>query len=397
MSPLQGIKVVEATTMITGPLTGMLLADLGADVVKLENPKGGDPFRTFRGKDHSPQFLAYNRNKKSIAVDIRSEQGKNILLRLIRDADVFIENFRPGVMERLGVGRDVLKKENPRLIYCAISGFGASGPYKDRPAYDAVAQAVSGISSLFFYGTPVITGPSMSDNITGMYACQGILAALLERQNTGQGRSVDINMLEATISFMPDQFLAHTLLGLPAEPLMRSRASQSYALRCSDEKLLSIHMSSQEKFWLAVLESFGLQRLASDPRFNDRAKRVDNYLELAQELQHTAATQPRIHWMTRLEANDVPHASVNSLPEVIADPQVSHLGSFHEMHHPVRGSYQSIRRPLYFDKTRDDQPMDLAPNLNADGEQILRDLGYAEDEIERWRGHNATVSGGAAA
>ena len=387
-SPLEDIKVVEATTMITGPLAGMLLADLGAEVVKLENPNGGDPFRTFRGKDHSPHFLSYNRNKKSIALDIRGEQGKDVLLRLIRKSDVFIENFRPGVMERLGIGRAVLMKENPRLIYCAISGFGTTGPYKERPAYDAVAQALAGTSSLFFHGNPVITGPSISDNLTGMYACYGILAALIERGRTGRGRAVDVNMLEATMAFMPDPFLAHTMLGLPAEPLMRSRASQSYALRCSDEKLVSIHMSSQEKFWIAVLEAFGARSLASDPRFNTRAGRVDNYLELARELQKIAGTAPRDHWMKRLEANDVPHAPVNSLPEVMTDPQVRHLGSFHKMQHPERGAYQSIRRPVYFDGARDDQPLDLPPNLNADGERILRDLGYDESEIESWSRHN---------
>ncbi len=387
-SPLATIKVVEATTMITGPLAGMLLADLGAEVVKLENPNGGDPFRTFRGKDHSPHFLSYNRNKKSIALDIRSEQGKDVLLRLIRRSDVFIENFRPGVMDRLGLGRAVLMKENPRLIYCAISGFGSTGPYKDRPAYDAVAQALAGTSSLFFHGNPMITGPSISDNLTGMYASYGILAALVERGRTGRGRTVDVNMLEATMAFMPDPFLAHTMLGLPAEPLMRSRASQSYALRCSDGKLVSIHMSSQEKFWMAVLEAFGIPALASDPRFNTRAGRVDNYLELAQELQKVAGTAPRTHWMQRLEANDVPHAPVNSLPEVLKDPQVGHLGSFREMQHPERGPYQAIRRPVYFDGSRDDQPLDLPPNLNADGECILRALGYDETEIESWAKHN---------
>ena len=381
--------------MITGPLAGMLLADLGADVVKLENPNGGDPFRTFRGKDHSPHFLSYNRNKKSLALDIRSEQGKDVLLNLIRRADVFIENFRPGVMDRLGVGRAVLMKENPRLVYCAITGFGSTGPYKDRPAYDAVAQALAGTSSLFFHGDPVITGPSLSDNLTGMYACYGILAALVERGRTGRGRAVDVSMIEATMAFMPDPFLAHTMLGLPAEPLMRARASQSYALRCSDGKLVSIHMSSQEKFWLAMLETFAVQKLADDPRFSSRAGRVDNYLELAQELQKAAATAPRDHWLKRLEANDVPHAPVNSLPEVMADPQVRHLGSFHEMHHPDRGTYQAIRRPVYFDGSRDDQPLDLPPSLNADGERILRDLGYDDAAIDNWRSHNDKLISGA--
>jgi crotonobetainyl-CoA:carnitine CoA-transferase CaiB-like acyl-CoA transferase len=393
MSPLQGIRVVEATTMITGPLAGMMLADLGAEVVKLENPKGGDPFRTFRGSDHSPHFLAYNRNKRSLALDIRSEQGRRVLLLLIRRADVFIENFRPGVMERLGLGRDILSKENPRLVYCAITGFGPSGPYKDRPAYDAVAQALAGSSSLLFHGDPIITGPSISDNLTGMFACYGILAALLERTRTGRGRSVDVNMLEATIAFMPDPFLAHTMLGLEAEPLMRSRASQSYALRCADGKLLSIHMSSQEKFWQAVLTAFGAQHLANDSRFSDRAGRVDNYLALARELQKVAETAPRDHWMKELAANDVPHAPVNTLPEVMADPQVRHLGAFLQMNHPVRGAYQAVRRPVYFDGARDDQPLRLPPDLNADGEAILRELGCEQEDIDRWRLHNAKVVG----
>jgi len=380
--------------MITGPLAGMMLADLGADVVKLENPKGGDPFRTFRGKDHSPHFLAYNRNKRSLALDIRSELGKQVFLQLIRGADVFIENFRPGVMERLGLGRDVLAMENPKLIYCGITGFGRSGPYRDRPAYDAVAQALAGTSSLFFHGEPMITGPTISDNLTGIAACYGILAALIERERTKRGRTVDVNMLEATMSFMPDPFIAHTMLGIKAEPLMRARASQSYALRCADGKLLAIHLSSQEKFWQAMLRSFEVQHLASDSRFRDRAGRVDHYEALAQELQKVAALQSRDHWMRRLEAEDVPYAPVNTLPEVLSDPQVLHLRSFKQMHHPERGDYQAIRRPVYFDGSRDDQPLRLPPNLNAHGEEILQELGLDQGTIAQWRNHNAKMDSG---
>jgi crotonobetainyl-CoA:carnitine CoA-transferase CaiB-like acyl-CoA transferase len=392
MQPLQGVRVVEATTMITGPLAGMMLADLGADVIKVENPNGGDPFRTFRGRDHSPHFLSYNRNKRSIALDIRSGQGKEIFLRLARGADVVIENFRPGVMDRLGLGRSVLIKENPKLVYCAITGFGSSGPYRDRPAYDAVAQALAGTSSLFFHGNPMITGPTISDNLTGMYACNGILAALAGRGRTGKGSSIDVNMLEATMALMPDPFLAHTMLGIEAEPLMRARASQSYALRCADGKLISIHMSSQEKFWKAMLKSFAVEHLQADARFKDRAGRVDNYEELAKELQAAAGKAPRQHWLARLEENDVPHAPVNALPEVLADPQVRHLGSFVEMNHPERGPYQAIRSPIYVDGSRQDQPMALPPNFNADGERILAELGYGPQDLEAWRAHNAAAS-----
>ncbi len=392
MQPLQGIQVVEATTMITGPLAGMMLADLGADVVKIENPNGGDPFRTFRGRDHSPHFLAYNRNKRSIALDIRSDQGREVFIRLVRRADVVIENFRPGVMDRLGLGRSVLMAENPKLVYCAITGFGSSGPYRDRPAYDAVAQALAGTSSLFFHGDPMITGPTISDNLTGMYACNGILAALAGRSRTGKGSSIDVNMLEATMALMPDPFLAHTMLGIEAEPLMRARASQSYALRCSDGKLISIHMSSQEKFWKAMLKAFEAEHLQGDARFKDRAGRVDNYEALAKELQAAAAKAPRDYWLARLEDNDVPHAPVNALPDVLADPQVRHLGAFVQMCHPERGPYQAIRCPIHVDGSRQDQPMRLPPNFNADGQQILMELGYSAQDIDAWRAHNAAAS-----
>jgi formyl-CoA transferase len=198
-------------------------------------------------------------------------------------------------------------------------------------------------------------------------------------------------MLEATIALMPDPFLAHTMLGIEAEPLMRARASQSYALRCADGKFVSIHMSSQEKFWTALLKSLGAEHLAADPRFKDRAGRVDNYLALAEELQKLAGGQPRAHWLKELEANDVPHAPVNALPEVIEDAQVRHLGTFAAMVHPERGPYQAIRNPIYVDGSRDDQPMRLPPNFNADGEGILNELGYSEIEIDRWRCHNAAI------
>ncbi len=390
-SLLDGIKIIESTTMITGSLAGAMLGDLGASIVKVENPKGGDPFRVFRGDDYSPHFRAYNRNKESIALDLRGRQGREIYLKLTAEADVLIENFRPGVMDRLDLGMDVLRETNPRLIVCSITGFGEDGPYKDRPAYDAVAQAVSGISSLYLDDNVQLTGPTIADNMTGYNACYGILGALFERERTGKARRVEVNMLESAIAFIPDPFLNTQILNVEPGPLMRVKASQSYAVRCADGKMLAIHMSSQEKFWQALQVAFERPDLGTDPRFDDRIKRIDNYLALSEEFKQTAATQPHGYWTARLEANDVPFAPVNTLPEVYDDPQVRHLDSFVDITHPKRGTYTGIRRPVAFDGSRDDQPLEPPPDFNEQGADILRRLGLSETEIETWESHNRNI------
>jgi len=208
MPALDGIQVVELTTMITGPLAGMLLADLGACVTKIENRDGGDPFRSFRGGRYSGHFISYNRNKRSLTLDLRSPQGKEICLKLVRQADVLIDNFRPGVLDRLGFGDAILRDANPRLIHASITGFGASGPYRDRPSYDAVAQSLSGVLSQFIDPEmPEVGGPTLSDNISGFYAAYGILGALYERERTGKGRRIEISMLAATIALDPEGFI----------------------------------------------------------------------------------------------------------------------------------------------------------------------------------------------
>lgn len=383
--PLAGVRILESTTMITGPLAGQMLGDLGARIVKVENPDGGDLFRAFRGGYASPYFAAYNRNKRSIALDLRSDAGREIYLKLVAQSDVLIENFRPGVLDRLGLGLDVLRAANPQLILCSITGFGPDGPYRDRPAYDAVAQAVSGISSLFLGPDAQITGPTIADNMTGIFAAYGILGALYERKTTGVARTVAVNMLDSALAFMPDPFVVHTLLGLEPGPLMRVSASQSYALPCADGKVMAVHISSQEKFWAGLCRALGRGDLMIDPRFADRAGRIDNYLALAAELKTTAATRPRGHWMALLEQEDVPHAPVNTLPDVFEDPQVKHLGSFADVPHVSEGTFKSVRRPVYYDGSRADQPLTAPPALNADGEAVLAEFGVDEALIARWR------------
>ncbi len=383
-APLEGIRVLELTTMITGPLAGMMLADLGADNIKIENPDGGDLFRTFRGGNYSPYFCAYNRNKRSIAVDLQSATGHAMLIDLVKTADVLIENFRPGVMDRLDLSFEKLIEVNPGLIYCSITGFGPDGPYKDRPSYDAVSQALSGMSSLFIDDSAKITGPTITDNMTGIFACYGILGALVERAQTGRGRKVETNMLSAAVAFIPDPFLMMSMLGMEVGALTRVQASQSYVLRCEEGKLVAVHLSSQIKFWEAIQKALGREDLGQDQRFKDRSGRIDNYLALAAEFNATTATRPSHHWMAQFQAHDIPHAPVNSLAEAMADPQVRHLDTFRELKPAKRDGFATIRRPVWFDGSREDQPFQPPPELDEHAVEILSELGWDGEKIAAW-------------
>ncbi len=372
--------------MITGSLCGQMLGDLGAGVVKVERRDGGDMFRSWRGGTYSAQFTAYNRNKRSITLDLQRGEGREIVLELAERADVLVENFRPGVMDRLGLSLDALRARNPRLIYCSITGFGKDGPYDRRPAYDAVAQSLSGITGLFVDPEePRITGPTIADNVTGINACYGILGALFERERGGPPRRVDVNMLESAIGFVPDPFANMILQGTRPGPLARVSASQSYGMACQDGRLLAVHLSSPEKFWLGVTAAFGLERLREDARFRERMPRTEHYLELDAEFKAAAATRPRAHWAERLEANDVPYAPINSLEDVLEDPQVGHLGTFAEVERPEKGRQRFARRAVWYDGARDDQRLEPAPLLGEHTDDLLLELGRDAGEIAALR------------
>ena len=379
---LSGVRVIELTTMITGPLAGMLLADLGADVIKIENPAGGDPFRSFRGGLYSPHFCGYNRNKRSVTLDLRAPDGCRALARLIETADILLENFRPGVLARLGFDDERLRQLNARLIHCHITGFGASGPYVERPAYDAVAQALSGMASLFLeQDDPQVIGPTIADNVTGQYACYGILAALFERERSGAGRRIDVNMLDVTIAFMPDPFGYYTQMGLVSDLHLRAHTSQSYAFRCADEKLLMVHLSSQPKFWEQFVATIGRPEMLDDPRMNSRDLRIKNYDAVHEMSAEIIVTKPRAHWMVELAERDIPFAPIYAIPEVFDDPQVKHLDSFTTLTHAQMGEIVSIRRPVHFDNSRADQPQVAPPMLGEHTQEVLREIGLADDSI----------------
>ncbi|MCA1855569.1 CoA transferase [Massilia oculi] len=352
-NPLEGILVIELGTVLTAPLAGMMLADLGARVIKVEHPNGGDPFRRHAGKLYSPHFASYNRNKESIQLDLQTESGRADLLALLARADVLLENYRPGVMTRLGLTQGTLDAVNPRLVWASITGFGAEGPYRDRPCYDAVALGLSGLASQMLEPVqPVMNGPTISDNITGMYAAYGILGALFGRQQSGKGARVEVNMLEASIAFSPEGFAQYTRLGVVPAPQTRVAISQSHAFACADGRLVAVHLSSVEKFWQAFVAVIERPDLLEDARFLDPQLRTRNYAALNDEVARSFRTRTRAQWCERLGASDVPFAPVNTVPEVMEDPQVVQAGTFYRSAHPEQGEMTAIHRPVVIDGAR---------------------------------------------
>jgi crotonobetainyl-CoA:carnitine CoA-transferase CaiB-like acyl-CoA transferase len=366
--PLNGVTVLELGTMITAPYAGMMLAELGASVIKVENPNGGDPFRATGGGNYGPNFIAYNHSKKSITLDLKSERGRLAFETLLRQSDVLLENYRPGIMDKLGYSAEAVQGINPRIVHCSITGFGADGPYANRPAYDAVASALSGIYSLAVDPqNPRLVGVTISDNVTGMYAVNGIVSALYDRERTGLGRRIEVNMLESAIAFSPDAFAYYTQNDVLYGPSSRVASSQCFAFTCADGKLLAIHLSLQVKFWENFLRVVGEQPLGRDPRFTERAGRVSNYDALNSEIAKIIATQTRSYWMEQLQRCDVPFAPINTVPEVLEDAQVRHLDAFCETVHPTQGRVVTIRSPVHFDGAeRTNTPPPTLGEHNAD-------------------------------
>jgi crotonobetainyl-CoA:carnitine CoA-transferase CaiB-like acyl-CoA transferase len=365
---LDGIRIVEQGTFITGPCAGMMLADLGADVIKVESPDG-DPYRSYQGEHYSPHFQAYNRNKRSIALDLKQPADRGVFDGLVREADVFIQNFRPGTAARLGAGNERLCALNPRLVYASISGFGSSGPYTERPSYDSVAQALSGFLSVVVDASrPRFLGPALADAITGLYAAHGILGALVQRGRTGRGAHVEVSMLEAMAHFAVEPFSAYFSLGTTPTSSDRPRLAQAYILHTADGRLIAIHLSSLEKFWDGLVSALEAPELAADPRFSRRQARIDNYDALNLELDRRFALRSLAEWVVRLGRSDVPYAPINTIDEVIRDPQVAHLGLIVPVTDAHDGD-RSVRPPVQFGGVRS-ASVRAAPLLNEHGTLI---------------------------
>jgi len=372
--PLANVTVLEMGTFITGPAAGMLLADLGADVIKIERPDGGDPFRAFRGGLYSPHFQTYNRNKRSITLDTRGGDDLKSFDELVARADVFIQNFRPGVAGKINVAPERLQRINPRLVYLSISGFGATGPDRDRPAFDTVAQAASGFLRLLVNpANPRVVGPALADAITGFYGAYGVLAALHERAGSGRGRLVEVSMLEAMAHFNLDDFTHYFSEGDIMGPYSRPNVSQSYVFQCADDGWIALHMSSPPKFWENLAEAVGHPDMLQRPEFASRDARIANYETVAAFLAPIFRTRARAEWCTVLAKLEVPHAPVYTAPEAVASEQARHLQLTIEDPAGPHGAFRTIRSPVSFDGER---ALDVVapPTLGQHNAEVLDQL-----------------------
>ncbi|HYM18313.1 MAG TPA: CoA transferase [Micropepsaceae bacterium] len=383
MRALEGITVLEFASYVSGPYAGMMLADLGAEVIKIESPDGGDPFRGWGAADYSATFGSVNRNKKSVVLDLKDGKGLQAARVLAESADVLIENFRVGTMDRLGLGYDALKAKNPRLIYASITGFGPSGPYADRAGYDTVGQAMSGLLSVLTdLNNPKPMGISLSDHLTGMMAAYGILGALMARERNGKGQRVDTSLLSATIAFLGEN--AARFFETKKRPTRETRAhsAQVYAFVDSNGEGFVVHLSSPTKFWEGLAKTAGHPEWKEDERFKTKRDRQKNYNVLHALLAEIFRAKDRDYWLARLKENDVPSAPIYTLDQVFADPQVKHLGLIREVPHKKLGHVSLVGGGITLSETPT-EIRSVAPDHGQHTEEILKRIGMMQPAKEK--------------
>ena len=379
---LDGVRVIEFANYVSGPYAGMLLGDMGAEIIKVEEPTKGDPFRGWGRVEYSPTFGSVNRNKKSVTLDLTSEQGKCDAQALIRSADVVIENFRVGTMERLGLVYDQFREVNPGLIWCSITGYGSDGPYAMRPGYDTVGQASSGLLSLLTdMADPKPMGISLSDHLGGMNAANGVLGAIIARGRTGRGQRVETSLLEATLSFCGENAARFFENGKVPSRATRTHQAQVYAFTASDGKAFVVHLSSPTKFWVALTEVVGHPEWVDDPRFKTKETRGRNYDALNKALGEAFGANTRDHWLELLLLKDVPAAPLNTFDDVFADPQVQHLQMRVDVPHPKLGSVGYVRNGVRLSDTPNSVRF-RSPELGEHNDEILLPLRRNVDRAE---------------
>jgi crotonobetainyl-CoA:carnitine CoA-transferase CaiB-like acyl-CoA transferase len=390
---LEGIRVLDLTRNIAGPYCAMILGDLGADVVKVERPGTGDDVRDWRPpawNGISTTFLAFNRNKRSVAVDLDRDGGRDVVLRLAGRSDVLLESFRRGSLARRGLDYERVRAENPRIVYCTITGFGTVGPHRDRPGYDPVLQAYSGIMSLTGEpgGRPLRTGPSIVDNGTGMWAALGVVCALLARERTGRGAHVETSLLETGVTWIGYHLLGYLATGRVPPPVGTTATMIApYESFMTKEGHLQLAAGNQ-RIWTRLCGVLGLPDLPEDPRFRTNSDRVAHRDELHQILETRFLTDTAAHWEEALLAHGVPCSRVRTLADVEADPQVAALGLLARVEHPAIPGFRMVDFPVAIDGRRAAAQV-APPAVGQHTDEVLGEIGYTADEIAALRAGGA--------
>ena len=382
MKALHGIRVIDVTQAMAAPFCTLNLADMGADVIKVEPPGGEDMRRGSAAKNgHAGTFLAMNRNKRGITVDLKQAAGVEIVRRLVTTADVFVQNYRPGVAGRLGVAYEDLKEINPRLVYCSISGFGLTGPYAPRGGYDLIAQGMSGIMSVTGDedGAPAKAGLPVSDLSAGLFGAYGILCALEARERTGQGQLVDTSLLEAAVALTVWEATEYWVTGCAPRALGSAHrlAAPYQALRASDGWITV--GANNDKLFDGLCRALERPDLLADPRFAGAPERLRHREALIPLIEKTTVQETRAHWLARLDAAGVPAGPINTYPEALADPHTLAREMVVDLVHPGAGDVKALGVPVKLSETPGavDRP---APLLGQHNAEILSELGYSEAE-----------------
>jgi crotonobetainyl-CoA:carnitine CoA-transferase CaiB-like acyl-CoA transferase len=386
--PLDGVRVLDLSRVLAGPFCSLILADLGAEVIKVEEISGGDQTRTIppfvNGESH--YFLAINRNKSSVALDARTDAGRDILLKLAVQCDVVLENFRPGVMDRLGLGYDKLRALKPEIIMCSISGFGAKGAMRDKPSFDLVTQALSGVMSINGYadGTPTKLGLPLGDVGGGLWAALGVMAALNERHATGEGSHVDLSLLEGLMGLLG--YLAEIYLVTGENPGRMGNSHHNivpYGLMPVKDGhiVLALHVG---EFWRKFCRAIGRDEMIMDARFRTVKDRHKNRVELERQITAIMLTKTVAEWQQILDAADVPHGPVNNMEQALNQPIVKERGFVKEVQHPTAGKVKVVGNPLRFEGKYEDSRLESPPLLGEHTRAVLGTLiGLSDAEIER--------------
>jgi crotonobetainyl-CoA:carnitine CoA-transferase CaiB-like acyl-CoA transferase len=374
---LEGHTCIDVSGHVAGPYASSLLGDLGCDVIKVELPNGGD---THRGRNpkyegYGPSFQALNRNKKSLTLDLRQKKGAEVLRKLLATADIFLENFRPPTRARLGFDYDELAKLNSKLIHCSISGYGQGGPYRDKPGFDTIGQALSGMMSLVTdLDDPKVAGISFVDHAAGIFAAHGIMAALLARAKTGTGQFIDVSLLQVAIAFI-ESHVADYLNGGEAVSRENFPKGRIYSLLDCAGKPFMVHLSGHNEAWEGLLKAAELENLIGEPRFATRKQRTDRHADIVNILREQFRKKPRDYWLPRLDANSIPNAPINTIHEVFDNPQVKHLDIPKPITHPTMGTSKLVGSPINMSATPP-KFFRPAPLLGENTEEVLTKLGY---------------------